>query len=68
MIIDRKNSYQALEIAESLDNDNELQILLVDRYEDFSFWITQEEIEKIRCLSDLAILYRFFLFKILLVF
>ena len=47
MIIDRENSYQALEIAESLDNDNELQILLVDRYEDFSFWITQEEIEKI---------------------
>lgn len=47
MIIDRENSYQSLEIAESLDNDNELQILLVDRYEDFSFWITQEEIEKI---------------------
>ena len=47
MIIERENSYQALEIAESLDNDNELQILLVDRYEDFSFWITQEEIEKI---------------------
>lgn len=47
MIIDRENSYQALEIAESLDNDNELQILLVDRYEDFSFWITQEEIEKL---------------------
>ena len=47
MIIDRENSYQALEIAESLDNDNELQILLVDRYEDFSFWLTQEEIEKV---------------------
>ena len=47
MIIERENSYQALEIAESLDNDNELQILLVDRYEDFSFWVTQEEIEKI---------------------
>lgn len=47
MIIDRENSYQALEIAENLDNDNELRILFVDRYEDFSFWITQKEIEKI---------------------
>lgn len=47
MIIDRENSYQALEIAENLDNDNELRIIFVDRYEDFSFWITQKEIEKI---------------------
>lgn len=47
MIIEKKNNLHTLEIADKLDVDNELEIVLVYLHDNFSFWINQEDIEKV---------------------
>ena len=47
MIIEKKGNLHTLEIADKLDVDNELEITLVYLHDNFSFWINQEDIEKV---------------------